>query len=146
MSWRNLKVAPEGTHHERVTGQAAYGPRFDEVLSFHAPGLAAVRRDGAAWHIRPDGTAAYARRFARTFGFYDRLAAVMSKDGWHHVTPSGDDAYRQRQGPGGGARRRGPRPVADPARGGLRNAVRRGPGRRHGRRGLDGLERAAGAG
>ena len=92
MTWRDAGVAPSGTHH--VRGDVPlYAERFDEVLSFHAPGLAAVRRDGKAWHIRMDGAAAYARRFHRTFGFYEGLAAVVARDGWRHVRPDGTDLY-----------------------------------------------------
>lgn len=96
MTWQHLTVAPGGTHHLTRAGEPAYPQRFDEVLKFHAPGLAAVRRGGLAWHILPDGSAAYERRFARAFGFYDGLAAVTAADGWHHVTPDGRDAYSTR--------------------------------------------------
>ena len=95
MTWRDVGVAPSGTHH--VRGDVPlYTERFDEVLKFHAPGLAAVRRDGKAWHIRIDGAAAYARRFRRTFGFYEGLAAAVSPDGWRHVRPDGTDLYAVR--------------------------------------------------
>jgi hypothetical protein len=96
LSWQELTIAPDGTHHLTRAGEPAYRQRFDEVLKFHAPGLAAVRRSGLAWHILPDGSAAYERRFARTFGFYEGLAAVTATDGWHHVTPDGRDAYSAR--------------------------------------------------
>ena len=90
MTWRDAGVAPSGTHH--VRGHVPlYAERFDEVLKFHAPGLAAVRRDGKAWHIRMDGAAAYARRFHRTFGFYEGLAAAVARDGWRHIHTDGTD-------------------------------------------------------
>ena len=95
MTWRALTVAEDGTHHV-AEGIPAYLERFDEVLKFHAPGLAPVRRRGEAWHMRPDGSPAYSRRFPRTFGFYEALAAVDDSDGWHHITPYGEDAYPQR--------------------------------------------------
>lgn len=95
MTWQDLTVAPTRTHHV-INGQPAYAQRFDEVLTFHAPGLAPVCRNGQAWHIYPNGRDAYARRFRRTFGFYEGLASVVGPDGWHHVDPSGNDAYRQR--------------------------------------------------
>ena len=82
--------------HHVVDGAPAYEERFDDVQSFHPPGLAAVRRGGVAWHVHRDGTAAYARRFKRTFGYYQELAAVDGGDGWHHITPSGADAYPAR--------------------------------------------------
>ena len=95
MTWRDLTVAPAATHH-LAAGAPAYAERFDEVLKFHAPGLAPVLRAGAAWHIHPDGRAAYAQRFRRTFGFYEGRAAVIDDNGWHHVLASGEDAYPQR--------------------------------------------------
>lgn len=96
MSWRSLQVSPCGTHHLDEHGQPAYAARFDEVLKFHTPGLAPVARSGQAWHIRGDGSAAYERRFLRTFGYYEGLAAVIEADGWHHITANGDDAYARR--------------------------------------------------
>lgn len=95
MSWREATVAREGTHHE-FRGEPLYAERFHEVLKFHEPGLAPVRLEERAWHIRPDGSAAYGRRFARTFGFYQGVAAVAAADGWHHVRPDGTDLYPAR--------------------------------------------------
>lgn len=95
MIWRELTIAGSGTHHLRQ-GLPAYPERFDDVLKFHAPGLAPVRRGTEAWHIHPDGNPAYARRFRKAFGFYEGLAAVVGDLGWHHVTASGADAYAQR--------------------------------------------------
>ena len=95
MNWRSAAVSPSGTHHVR-NGAPLYGERFDEVLKFHEPGLAAVRRDGRAWHIRSDGKPAYNRRFDRTFGFYEGLAAAAALDGWRHVRPDGKDLHEAR--------------------------------------------------
>lgn len=92
MDWTKLSVSADGTHH-LYQGRSSYTERFDEVLKFHAPGLAPVRRHGHAWHIHPDGQAAYARRFMRTFGFYEGLATVVSGNGWHHIDHTGKDAY-----------------------------------------------------
>ncbi len=97
LAWGQAAVAADGTHH--VLGdRPMYGERFDEVLKFHDPGLAPVRRGAEAWHIGADGVAAYARRFVRTFGFYEGLAAVESAEGWHHIRTDGDDAYVARHG------------------------------------------------
>ena len=95
MNWRGTMVSPCGTHHVR-DGAPLYQERFDEVLKFHEPGLAAARRDGRAWHIRSDGEPAYHRRFDRTFGFYEGLAAVAAPDGWRHIRPDGADLYEAR--------------------------------------------------
>ncbi len=96
MSCSTLRIGLDGTHHVDARGDPAYDERFDEVLKFHAPGLAAVRRGEQAWHIRLDGVASYNRRFIRAFGYYEGLATVAARDGWHHITISGDDAYTER--------------------------------------------------
>lgn len=95
MNWREMFPSDDGTHHVHAE-VPVYESRFDEVLKFHAPGLAPVRRGGEAWHIDPRGEAAYTRRFRRAFGFYEGLAAVEGSDGWHHIVPSGADAYAAR--------------------------------------------------
>ncbi len=96
MAWHELRVHLDGTHHVDTRGTPVYPERFDEVLTFRAPGLAPVRRESAAWHIGDDGQAVYDRRFVRTFGFYEGFAAVISRDGWHHISSDGSDAYRER--------------------------------------------------
>jgi hypothetical protein len=78
MTWRDSRVASDGTHHV-LRSEPLYAERFDEVLKFHDPGLAPVRRLEEAWHIHPDGSEAYGRRFSRTFGFYEGLAAVTGR-------------------------------------------------------------------
>ena len=90
MTWRDAGVSSSGTHNVRG-GVPLCAERFDEVLKFHDPGLAAVRCAGKAWHLRMDGAAAYARRFHRAFGFYEGLAAVVARDGSRHVRPDGTD-------------------------------------------------------
>ena len=96
MSWKDLRVAACTTHHLDALGKPVYDERFDEVLKFHAPGLAPVRQGKEAWHIHTSGHAAYDRRFERTFGFYEERAAVISQEGWHHIDLDGQDAYAQR--------------------------------------------------
>jgi hypothetical protein len=96
MDWHELRVHQNGTHHINPRGDSAYAERFDEVLKFHAPGLAPVRRGYEAWHIGGDGKAAYVQRFVRTFGFYENMAAVIGRNGWHHISSDGADAYRAR--------------------------------------------------
>lgn len=96
MRWREFVPSPCSTHHIDGTGRAAYADRFDEVLKFHPPGLAAVQRENEAWHIREDGSEAYRGRFLRTFGYYDGRAAVVAPDGWHHIDSTGRDVHPQR--------------------------------------------------
>jgi hypothetical protein len=93
--WREVTVANERTHHVRA-GKPIYAARFEEVLSFHEPGLAAVRLGTQGWHITPDGLPAYERRFMRTFGFYEGRAAVVGAEGSHHVLADGRDLYPTR--------------------------------------------------
>ena len=95
MTGGKLVPAPDHTHH-LIDSKPAYSRRFDEVLAFHPPGLAPVRLGDAAWHIHQDGSDAYARRFARTFGFYEGLASVVSHDGWHHIDAGGGDRHPHR--------------------------------------------------
>jgi hypothetical protein len=94
-AWADVIVAADRSHHHRG-GEPLYPERYDDVLDFRAPGLAPVRLKEHAWHIGLDGAAAYARRFQRTFGFYEGLATVISLDGWHHIDSAGADAYPQR--------------------------------------------------
>lgn len=97
MNWKLMKISSDSSHHTDIDGTPAYNERFDEVLKFHAPGLAPVMRDHKAWHIFPDGSPAYERRFSRTFGFYDEtLAAVQDHHVWFHITSDGQPAYPER--------------------------------------------------
>lgn len=93
--WKAFMRAPEGTHH-LMGGMPAYSNRFDEVLTFHPPGLAAVRDRSGAYHIDPGGQAVYAERYLRTFGFYQQRAAVQTTDGWMHLFPDGKPLYAER--------------------------------------------------
>ena len=95
MTWRDASVSRSGARHVRC-GSPLYAGRFDEALSFHEPALAAVRRGNEAWHIRDDGSAAYERRFLRTFGFYEGRAVAVAPDGWRHILPDGSNLYARR--------------------------------------------------
>ena len=79
----------------RDDGSPLYHSRYDEVLKFHAPGLAPVRDASGSYHITPDGVPAYEARYLRTFGFYEGLAAVHSADGWFHILPDGGSMYSE---------------------------------------------------
>ena len=93
--WREYTVSPDGTHH--LAGRhPAYEKRFDEVLSFHEPGLAAVRDSSGGYHIDTTGGAAYDTRYIRTFGFYEARAAVQDVNGWGHILVDGTPLYRPR--------------------------------------------------
>lgn len=96
MNWTNLHIAPCNTHHLNKLGNPVYKERFDEVLKFHAPGLAPVSRGEEAWHIHPDGSAAYPHRFTQTFGYYEDRASVMDNGSWFHIGIDGNDIYDTR--------------------------------------------------
>ncbi len=96
MSAGNPKVSPCGTHHVDSDGRAAYQHRFEQVLPYHAPGLAPVRLNNTAWHIRPDGSDAYNDRYDETFGFYCGVATVVSDGLWFHIDSDGNPLYESR--------------------------------------------------
>ena len=95
MSWQHASISVDGTHH-LIAGQPAYEQKFDEVLKFHALGLAPVRIGDEAWHIHINGHAAYPQRFRRTFGYYSGYAAVVTDSGWCHIVTNGSHLYSQR--------------------------------------------------
>ncbi len=93
--WTKYRISNDASHHI-YRGRPAYRARFDEVLKFHEPGLAPVHDSSGAYHITPDGLAAYRSRFVRTFGFYAGRAAVHSQDGWFHILTDGTPLYEVR--------------------------------------------------
>lgn len=92
-AWKTSALSPDGTHHLARDGQPLYSRRFHEVLKFHPPGLAPARDGSGAYHITPEGMAAYEDRHRRTFGFYEGRAAVDAEDGWLHILPDGRQLY-----------------------------------------------------
>lgn len=95
--WTRLLVARDHTHHV-IEGRPAYAARFERVLKFHVPGLAPARDASGAFHIGPDGSEAYTRRYLESFGFYEERAAVRDETGWLHVLPDGRPLYAERYG------------------------------------------------
>jgi hypothetical protein len=95
--WTRLRVARERTHHV-VEDRPAYAARFERVLKFHPPGLAAARDASGAFHIGADGREAYVHRYLESFGFYEGRAAVRDAAGWLHVLPDGRPLYQERHG------------------------------------------------
>lgn len=93
--WQLSRVSPRSTHHILPNG-SLYSARFDEVLPFHPPGLAPVKRDGKWFHIGPDGMPVYEQRYTRTFGYYEGRAAVQMGDKWFHILDDGTPAYQGR--------------------------------------------------
>jgi hypothetical protein len=71
-----------------------YSHRFDLVLNYHnPPGLAPAKDFTGAFHIDISGQAAYGARFLQTFGYYENLAAVQTRNGWGHIDTIGGLAY-----------------------------------------------------
>lgn len=95
MTWTEMTIAPEGTHH-LLQGRPAYDQRFHRVLKYHPPGLAPVQFGEIAWHIDAQGSAAYPQRFLQTFGFYEGRAAVADSTGWLHILTDGTALYSER--------------------------------------------------
>ena len=93
--WQGFETSSDRTHHLK-NHQPAYSARFLSVLKFHAPGLASVKDASGAFHITPEGKAAYSHRFVETFGFYDGRAAVRSSAGWYHILCCGTELYSHR--------------------------------------------------
>jgi hypothetical protein len=93
--WAKTRVSADRTHHT-LDGAPLYPARFTEVLSFHAPGLASARDDTGAFHIDITGQPVYARRFSRTFGFYEELATVVDGRGAFHLRPDGTELSPER--------------------------------------------------
>ncbi len=94
-SWDSLTIARDQTHH-LLGDRPAYDSRFEEVLSFHAPGLSAVRDRSGAYHIDTSGRAAYRARYVRAFGFYEGRAAVRDEAGVFHILAGGSLLYEER--------------------------------------------------
>lgn len=109
-AWSSSRVSDDSTHHVSLgDGQPLYTQRFETVLSFHEPGLAAamlpprepsdndmgVETRTRACHVTASGEPAYQSRFLRTFGFYDNLAAVIdATDGsFFFIRPDGTAAH-----------------------------------------------------
>ncbi len=92
MSLQQFKISMCRTHHLK-DGIPLYKKRFNEVLAFHSPGLAAVKDATAAYHIHPDGTPAYKNRFDRTFGFYEGKSTVAKNHEMFHIFPDGSRVY-----------------------------------------------------
>ncbi len=93
--WQDLTVASDQTHHLKGVSPA-YEARFEEVLKFHPPGLAAVRDTSGSYHIGPTGRPLYKERYVRTFGFYEGRAALQAHNGWFHIQTSGKPLYGER--------------------------------------------------
>lgn len=94
MNWKEIKVS-EDTTHFLYDENKIFGSHFIEVLKFHAPGLAPVLDQSAAYHIDSNGNDLYEERYDRTFGFYCNRAAVIKNDKWFHIDEKGKKVYEK---------------------------------------------------
>lgn len=93
--WKDATVSADRRYHI-LLGIPLYRERFDEVMSFHEPGLAPAKKGSKWFHIRQDGKRAYGVSFDRVWGFYYGRAAVNKQGKSFHITPDGIPAYRER--------------------------------------------------
>ncbi len=93
--WRHSRVSDTRKYHEIKAGPM-YEKRFDEVQSFHEPGLAPARVGERWFHILPDGSKAYCWEFNKVFGFYEGLATVFQDSDSYHIFIDGKPAYERR--------------------------------------------------
>lgn len=93
--WQLSKVSQDESCHV-INQVPIYKMRYEQVLKFHAPGLAPAKDGSGAFHIDENGSSVYPQRYLRTFGFYEGLAAVHSSEGWLHIFPDGQEAYPER--------------------------------------------------
>ncbi|MCF2138500.1 MAG: acetylserotonin O-methyltransferase [Candidatus Lokiarchaeota archaeon] len=91
--YQSFTIAPTMTHHLKSDGTPAYSARFQNVLSFHPPGVAAVVDNTGAFHITSTGEELYPHRFDRSFGYYYDYAAVVKNRNWFHIDLQGDRVY-----------------------------------------------------
>lgn len=91
----HILISVDETHH-LVGDLPLYEKRFLKVLKYHQPGLAPVVCQQGAYHIDINGNPNYKKRFIKTFGFYQNLAAVEDETGWYHIHPDGTPAYSHR--------------------------------------------------
>ncbi len=90
-----IELSFDETYH-LYDGNLLYQNRFENVMNFHSPGIAAVKNSDGAFHINLEGNAIYEERFHQAFGFYDELAAVCDDSGWYHIDLSGKPIYNER--------------------------------------------------
>ena len=94
MNWQDIKVSADNTHFI-FNKQPIFGRYFNEVLKFHAPGIAPVKDTTGAYHIDVQGNPLYSDRYQRTFGYYCNRAVVMIGEEWFHVNERGERAYSE---------------------------------------------------
>lgn len=93
--YKRITVSGCRTHHI-MNNEPLSEKIFFEVLSFHAPGLAAVSDETGAYHIDIHVKPLYKKRYKRTFGFYYNRAAIADHDdNWFHINVEGNKYYNE---------------------------------------------------
>ena len=95
ISLEKIEISMNETYH-LYEGKPIYEKKFDSVMSFHQPGVAAVKDKSGTYHIDLGAKPIYQKRFIKTFGFYDGLAAVVDNSGWYHIDLEGNAQYLER--------------------------------------------------
>ncbi|WMY95962.1 MAG: methyltransferase (plasmid) [Arsenophonus sp.] len=95
INWQNTVISPCETFH-LFKNTPIYLSRFDKVMKYHAPGVAAVKDSSGAYHIDINGSPSYTNRFLETYGFYEKVAAVKDTKGWFHINLNGKELYNTR--------------------------------------------------
>ena len=90
-----INMSMDETHH-LYDGNPFYNKKFKSVMSFHSPGVAAVKDELNSYHIDLNGEPIYHKRFLKTFGYYENIAAVMDDSGWYHINLEGESLYEGR--------------------------------------------------
>ena len=91
----NISLSLDETYHI-YNNKPLYGEKFDLVMSFHPPGIAAVKDEDGAYHIDMKGKPIYEKRFIKTFGFYNNIAGVKDGSGCYHINLNGKPIYNER--------------------------------------------------
>ena len=97
IEFNQVEISWDGTHHI-YENKPLYNNRFFSVMSYHSPGVAAVRDSTGAYHIDLEGRELYQKRFLESFGYYQGLATVRDDSGWYHVDLKGQEVYKKRYG------------------------------------------------
>ena len=94
-NWKLSRVSADRRYHE-IDGKPLYNKLFDEVMSFHEPGIAPARLDNRWFHIKPDGSRTYDHAFEKAWGYYEGLASVVLNGEAFHIDEKGYPAYSNR--------------------------------------------------
>jgi hypothetical protein len=93
MIWKEIKLSADEKSYIYKEMPLLKGKQFLEALSFHPPGIAAVKDETGAYHIDSNGKPLYDKRYIRTFGIYNERATVVTINGFAHIDSNGKEAH-----------------------------------------------------